>query len=197
MFKGIGLLQGNVVRLSHEIFQHVLTPGDTAVDATCGNGKDCLILARILQGKGKLVAYDVQREALTKASLLCSKSLSNEEKSIIEFKEMSHEHINESGAKLFHYNLGYLPNGDKSITTLEKTTIMSIQKALTLVAPQGVVTVVCYPGHAEGANEMCSVEGLACTLDPKLWEVGSFYIMNRYKAPRLFVFRSLRVVGKE
>ncbi|WP_375793056.1 SAM-dependent methyltransferase [Chlamydia sp. 12-01] len=193
MFRGIGLLQGNVVRLSHEIFQEVLTPGDTVVDATCGNGKDCLILARLLEGKGQLIAYDVQKEALDKASLLCTRSLSPEERSIIEFKEMSHEHINEAGAKLVHYNLGYLPNGDKSITTLKTTTLISIQKALDLVAPQGVITVVCYPGHEEGESETVSVEKLASELDPRLWEVGSFYIMNRNKAPRLLVFRSLKV----
>ncbi|SYX09239.1 hypothetical protein,Putative rRNA methylase [Chlamydia poikilotherma] len=197
MFKGIGLVQGNVVRLSHEIFQKVLNPGDTVVDATCGNGKDCLILARLLKGKGKLVAYDVQREALDKASLLCSSSLSFEERSIIEFKEMSHEYINEAGAKLFHYNLGYLPNGDKSLTTLETSTLVSVQRALDLVAPQGVITVVCYPGHEEGENEMVSVERLACGLDSKLWEVGSFYIMNRNKAPRLLIFRSLKVDDRE
>ncbi|QVE49302.1 class I SAM-dependent methyltransferase [Chlamydia crocodili] len=197
MFKGIGLLQGNVVRLSHEIFQEILTPGDTVVDATCGNGKDCLILARLLKGKGKLVAYDVQREALEKASLLCSSSLSSEERSIIEFKEMSHEYINEAGAKLFHYNLGYLPNGDKSVTTLETSTLVSVQKALDLVAPRGMITVVCYPGHEEGANEMVAVERLASGLDSRFWEVGSFYIMNRNKAPRLLIFRSLKVDDKE
>ncbi|MEF9520269.1 class I SAM-dependent methyltransferase [Chlamydia crocodili] len=197
MFKGIGLLQGNVVRLSHEIFQEVLTPGDTVVDATCGNGKDCLILAKLLKGEGKLIAYDVQREALDKASLLCFNSLSPEERSIIEFKEMSHEYINEAGAKLFHYNLGYLPNGNKSLTTLETSTLVSVQKALNLVAPQGVITVVCYPGHKEGANEMISIERLASGLDSKLWEVGSFYIMNRNKAPRLLIFRSLKVDDKE
>ncbi|WP_348663022.1 class I SAM-dependent methyltransferase [Chlamydia vaughanii] len=197
MFKGIGLLQGNVVRLSHEIFQEFLTPGDTAIDATCGNGKDCLILAQLLQGKGRLVAYDVQQEALEKAKQLCSESLTQEEFSIIEFKKISHEHINESGAKLIHYNLGYLPNGDKSITTLEKTTLISIQKALTLVAPHGAITVVCYPGHEEGAHEMSSIESLGKKLDSRFWEVGSFYIMNRNKAPRLLVFRSLKEDGKE
>ncbi|WP_041462228.1 tRNA (mnm(5)s(2)U34)-methyltransferase [Chlamydia caviae] len=196
MFKGIELLQGNVVQLSHEIFQKVLTPGDTVVDATCGNGKDCLILARLLKGKGKLIAYDVQKEALNRTALLCSKSLSPEERSVIEFKEMSHEHINEAGAKLFHYNLGYLPNGDKRITTLETTTMLSIQKALDLVAPQGVITVVCYPGHEEGSHEMVSIEKLAIGLDSRLWEVGSFYIMNRNKAPRLLIFRSLKVGDK-
>ncbi|BAE81012.1 tRNA/rRNA methyltransferase [Chlamydia felis Fe/C-56] len=197
MFKGIRLLQGNVVRLSHEIFQEILTPGDTVVDATCGNGKDCLVLARLLQGRGKLVAYDVQRRALDQAALLCSTFLSKEEREIIEFKEMSHEYINEAGAKLFHYNLGYLPCGDKSITTLERTTLISIQKALDLVAPQGVVTVVCYPGHEEGVNETQAVERLARELDSRLWEVGSFYIMNRNRAPRLLIFRSLKVGDRE
>lgn len=191
MFREIGRCQGNVVRLSHVIFQETLISGDCVVDATCGNGKDCMVLARLLKGQGRIVAYDVQQEALDRARHLCKTSLSEEEYKIIEFKKQSHEHITEKGAKLFHYNLGYLPQGDKCITTLEKTTIASIQKALTLVADQGVITVVCYPGHGEGEREMTAVEQLGKELDPQRWEVGTFYVMNRNKAPRLVVFRSL------
>ncbi|AHK63408.1 hypothetical protein BOKEGFJH_00536 [Chlamydia avium] len=192
MFREIGKYQGNVVHLSHVIFQEVLIAGDCVVDATCGNGKDCVVLARLLKGKGKIVAYDVQQEALDRAKHLCLTSLSEEEHKIITFKKQSHEHINEVGAKLFHYNLGYLPRGDKCITTLEKTTIASIQKALTLVTNQGVITVVCYPGHEEGEKEMLALEKLGRELDPQQWEVETFYVINRKKAPRLLVFRSLQ-----
>lgn len=191
MFRKIGRCQGNVVHLAHVIFQEILIPGDCVVDATCGNGKDCLVLARLLQGKGKVVAYDVQQEALDRAKHLCATSLSEEEYKIIEFKKQSHEYINEVGARLFHYNLGYLPRGDKCITTLKATTVVSIQKALTLVADRGVITVVCYPGHREGEKEMIALETLGKELDAQRWEVGTFYVMNRNKAPRLLVFRSL------
>lgn len=191
MVKARKLFQGDVVRLSHSIFQETIVPGDVVVDATCGNGKDSAEMARLLQGQGRLIAYDVQEKALEQAREFCSRVLSPEEFSVIEFKHCSHEYIEEVGVKVFHYNLGYLPGGDKHITTLEKGTKASLVKALTQLAPGGVITVVCYPGHEEGERERVALEQLCKGLDPKLWEVGYFYIMNRNKAPRLLLIRSL------
>ena len=108
---------------------------------------------------------------------------------IITLKHCSHEYLQEEGAKLFHYNLGYLPCGDKQITTCKTSTIASLQKALQLVARSGVVSVVCYPGHEEGARELLCVEQLAVNLDPSNWDVCTHYSVNRKNAPRLFLFR--------
>lgn len=189
MLKGIDVLFSNVIKLSHAIFQQVVKPGDVIVDATCGNGKDALFLAQLLQGKGRLVVYDIQQEALDRAKNHFDNHLLIEERRIIEMKLCSHEYIQEEGAKLFHYNLGYLPNGDKQITTCRASTIASIQKALELVSPSGVVSIVCYPGHEEGAEELLCVDQLAVNLDPSKWEVCTHYSVNRKKAPRLFLFR--------
>ena len=59
---------------------------------------------------------------------------------------------------LFMYNLGYLPGGDKSITTDSATTLKSLSSALELLAVGGLLCVVCYPGHEEGARESQAVE---------------------------------------
>lgn len=185
----LDLFSDNVVRLAHQLFHLVLQPGDTAVDATCGNGKDCVILARILQGQGSLVAYDIQPEALRRAKVLFQKDLSNEQQQIIQLKLCSHEYLSEQGAKLFHYNLGYLPKGDKQVTTLVTSTISSIKCALELVASGGMVSVICYPGHPEGGRELSAVEHLASALPSQDWLVTTYYVVNRLKSPRLFVFR--------
>lgn len=189
MLKGIDVLFSNIIRLSHAVFQQVVEPGDVVVDATGGNGKDSLFLARLLQGRGRLVVYDIQQEALDRARNLFEKELSSQERMIITMKHCSHEYLQEEGAKLFHYNLGYLPCGDKQITTCKTSTIASLQKALQLVARSGVVSVVCYPGHEEGARELLCVEQLAVNLDPSNWDVCTHYSVNRKNAPRLFLFR--------
>ncbi|ETF38436.1 rRNA methylase [Chlamydia pecorum MC/MarsBar] len=185
------LLNSNIVKLSHEVFHDVVVPGDTVVDATCGRGLDSLVLARLLQGEGKLVVYDIQQEALESAQKLFMHSLTEKEASIIELKACSHEVFTETQVKLIHYNLGYLPLGNKEITTLENTTLKSLESALQAITPQGVITVVCYPGHDEGARETLAVERWAGRLDPKQWLVSIHYIVNRLKAPRLLVIRSL------
>ncbi|WP_201456279.1 class I SAM-dependent methyltransferase [Chlamydia sp. 17-3921] len=191
MFKQRRLFDGNVVCLSHEVFHEIVVPGDTVVDATCGHGWDSLVLARLLQGQGKLVAYDIQKEALESAKTLFERSLTQEERSIIELKKRSHEEISETQIKLIHYNLGYFPKGNKAITTLTTTTLRSLKSALKALVPQGVITIVCYPGHEEGERETLAIEAWATNLDPQHWQVSSFHVMNRSKAPKLLILRSL------
>ncbi|PLX86846.1 MAG: hypothetical protein C0614_03460 [Desulfuromonas sp.] len=48
----------------------LLAPGDTAVDLTAGKGRDTLALAEAVGHSGRIVAFDVQAEALSQSSLL-------------------------------------------------------------------------------------------------------------------------------
>ena len=51
------------------------------------------------------------------------------------------------------FNLGYLPGGDKRITTMRETTMPAIVSAIDLLAPDGILNIAVYPGHAEGEAE--------------------------------------------
>ncbi|SPN74092.1 hypothetical protein,tRNA(1-methyladenosine) methyltransferase and related methyltransferases,Putative rRNA methylase [Chlamydia serpentis] len=183
------LFTHNIIHIAHEIFKIKVSPGDTVIDATCGNGKDSLILAQLLQGQGKLVVYDIQKEALNSARVLFQQHLSKQEQAVIQMKEESHEYFTEKDVQLIHYNLGYLPRGNRAVTTLETTTKTSLECALKIVSLDGLITIICYPGHPEGEKETFAVEGVAKSLDPKQWLVSSFYIINRCRAPRLFIFQ--------
>ncbi|WP_213318142.1 class I SAM-dependent methyltransferase [Chlamydiifrater volucris] len=179
----------NVVSVAHRLFSEFLVPGDVAVDATCGNGKDILIMAKLLKGKGKIIGYDIQQEALIKSQVAFNALLSKEEANIILLKHGSHVCLDEKGAKLFHYNLGYLPGGNHDITTVTEDTIVSLNKALDLLHPEGIITVICYPGHEEGKREKEAVESFAEALDPGAWTVVLRKMVNRSLAPELFVFK--------
>lgn len=50
------------------------------------------------------------------------------------------------------YNLGWLPGGDKSITTKLEDTLESIEAAKRLVKHGGMISVMLYRGHAEVSN---------------------------------------------
>ena len=54
------------VPLCHYYLQQWLRPGDRAVDATCGNGRDTLLLARLVGEEGRVWALDIQAEALAR-----------------------------------------------------------------------------------------------------------------------------------
>ncbi len=51
------------------------------------------------------------------------------------------------------FNLGYLPGGDKEIVTRPKTTILALNQILEMMAPEGILVLVIYHGHPEGAVE--------------------------------------------
>lgn len=50
---------------------------------------------------------------------------------------------------LARYNLGWLPGGDKSITTKLEDTLESIEAAKRVVKHGGMISVMLYRGHAE------------------------------------------------
>lgn len=62
------------------------------------------------------------------------------------------EHV-APGVRAVMFNLGWLPGGDKRVTTRVHTTLAALEAALSLIAPGGIVTVCIYPGHEEGNRE--------------------------------------------
>lgn len=51
------------------------------------------------------------------------------------------------------YNLGFLPDGDKSVTTRQETSFQGIKEGLELLKYNGIMTICIYRGHVKGENE--------------------------------------------
>lgn len=66
------------VEMSHLILKRFVSPGDFVLDATCGNGHDTVFLAGLVGDEGRVLAVDIQQEAVSKTrSLLEEKNLSS------------------------------------------------------------------------------------------------------------------------
>lgn len=147
------------LELARFYWKMVLQPGDWAIDATCGNGKDMLQLG--LLSLGGVIGLDKQKVAIEKTSFLLKENLSNEQVKKMHLFCTSHVHFPNIASKhpirLVVYNLGYLPGSDKKITTMTEDTIKSVDSALELLMLGGLITICCYPGHAEGAKEQLSL----------------------------------------
>lgn len=55
------------------MWRKVVRPGDTVIDATCGNGHDTLELVKLVcadKAPGYVYAFDVQEDALANSSYL-------------------------------------------------------------------------------------------------------------------------------
>jgi hypothetical protein len=182
--------------LAHTYWKEHLRPGDVAIDATCGNGRDTLMLAQILLEcpDSLLIGLDIQPAALEKTALLLKKSLPDSYLSRVLLHRLCHAQIDSIPLpiqpRLIVYNLGYLPGSDKTITTQTPTTLQSLQKGALLLASDGAISITCYPGHPEGEKEELEILAWTQLLNPAKWLVCHHRWVNRSASPSLFWIRS-------
>lgn len=145
------------------ILEH-LGEGDVAVDFTMGNGHDTEFLSRTVGESGRVYAFDIQSSAVesTRARL----ENSDCPKNYILINDSHHnvkKYVNDP-IRAGMFNLGYLPGGDKSITTMRETTLPAIEAAISLLGKDAVLLVAVYPGHAEGEAEGKEIAAYLSTL---------------------------------
>ena len=165
-----------------------LSEGQTAIDATAGNGCDTLYLARKVGRQGKVYAFDIQAQALEKTKKLLQQADCLEQVRLI---RDSHEKIDfyvKEPAHVIVYNLGYLPGGDKTVITSPDSTLNSLKKALDLLAPGGLISIIAYPAHPGGAEELSGVEEYLMNLSCPPWHAFTYRRLNGARsAPCLLV----------
>jgi len=176
--------------LSHLLWSDIVRPGDTVLDATCGNGFDSVVLARLCGRQGNVLCVDIQEQALasTKAHL----------ESVIPLDERPHiEYIHESHCRLDHFvrpnsvglicfNAGYLPKGDHTLCTTAATTRKALDAAAQALRPGGMLSVLCYIKQTGGTDECETVRSWMAALETEEFVCGHMEVLNRSQGPQLF-----------
>ncbi len=163
------------VPLSHLFLHNFVRDGNSAVDATCGNGHDTLLLAHLVGTRGHVWSFDIQRMALEESGRRVAEAGLESRVTLL---QNGHEELalHVTGpVQIVLFNLGYCPGGDRSVITRPETTGIALEQSLQLLAPGGVVLVTVYPGHSGGGDEQLAVEGWAVGLDPRVyhsWRMG-------------------------
>lgn len=169
--------------LAFNFWKDLLSPDDRVIDATCGHGYDAFKVLSLIPD-GFLYGLDIQQQACINTTNKLSSCFSN-----FEIFCQSHacfpQKIKQGSIKLIIYNLGYLPKGDKTLTTLKNSTLESLHHALDLLTPSGVLSIMCYVGHKEGAQEQQEVIKWACMLDKTNYLVTYHSLINRLNGPAL------------
>ena len=176
--------------IAADALEQVVRPGDRVIDATLGNGHDTRFLAELVGEEGHVIGFDIQpeavertRAALREAGLLprCELHAAGHER----MAEFAHEPV-----RAVCFNLGWLPGGDKRITTRWETTRQAIECALTLLLPGGICTVCAYPGHAQGDEERHELAAWLSTLRPQAFNVLHHRFLNAGPgAPECFIIQ--------
>lgn len=174
MFKYVS----DVSVLAHNIINQYVENKNVAVDATLGNGYDCDFLSSYFK---KVYAFEIQKEA-------CEKYIdkNNNVKIINESHHKIDEFVNEE-INCICYNLGYLPGGNKEVTTIAETSLKSIQISLDLLAQNGLMAIAIYRGHDEGKEEENCILKYLRTLPKNKYGVMLHECINRSNIAPLLV----------
>ncbi|MDD2469916.1 MAG: class I SAM-dependent methyltransferase [Bacilli bacterium] len=172
-----------------QILETTLKPKDIVIDATIGNGNDTLFLCDLVD-KGHVYGFDIQAEAITRTKKLLD---DNNKQNYTLYKE-SHDkmleilpHL-EKRVSVILFNLGYLPKGDKTITTSYKTSVKAIEHSLKLLNNEGICLIVIYPGHKEGKKEDIQINKYLQTIN-KNYEVNYYHNTDNKEAPYLVMIK--------
>lgn len=176
---------------AHEVCRRFLQPGDIAIDATVGNGHDTLFLAEIVGPEGRVYGFDVQEAALEQARQKLGPEYSSRvtlfHNSHAEMKQLI-EPAHRGHIKVVMFNLGYLPGGNKEITTHTESTLNAIEVACELLHPAGLISVTAYPGHDAGRHETGAVADFFRDREADGWCLETIEaVAESETAPRLFL----------
>lgn len=159
------------------VSKRFLEPVEYAMDATCGNGHDTLLLSQLAR---KVWAFDIQSAAIdaTRQRLAGAANVVLIQDSFVNFKRYIDHPLD-----LVVFNLGYLPGSDKTITTQRSDLAEILQDLLASLSDQGRIVIVAYPGHPAGQAESEYLLERLPELDSMHFRSFSFRHMNGPNQP--------------
>jgi predicted methyltransferase len=180
-----------ILPFARKLLKQAVTNGDIVVDATIGNGYDTSYLAELVGESGHVYGFDIQEEAVTNTTTRLSEHHLLKRVTIVQkshdslLSEIPVSHQNKITAAIF--NLGYLPGGNKEIVTKPDTTIAAIEQLLKVMAPEGLIVLVIYHGHEEGAFERDVLLDYVIKLDQQKAHVLNYRFLNQANNPPFII----------
>ncbi|MGM9929916.1 MAG: class I SAM-dependent methyltransferase [Bacillus sp. (in: firmicutes)] len=173
------------------LVEKAVSEGDYVVDATAGNGHDTLFLTKLVGEEGHVFSFDIQEQALNETK---KRLLAHQTDHLATLFLNSHDQIkallpDECIGKVTGaiFNLGYLPGGDKQIVTLSHSTIAAIEQLLEIMAVEGIIVLVVYHGHPEGAIEKDELMKYVTAIPQDKAHVLHYGFMNQVNAPPFII----------
>ncbi|MBP1040450.1 class I SAM-dependent methyltransferase [Vagococcus sp. BWB3-3] len=174
---------------SHQLLREIIVPGDTVIDGTVGNGHDTLFLADLVGSQGHVYGFDIQGQAidtsqqkLIKAGLTAQTTLLHQGHETI--PQVLDDHVT---VKAAIFNLGYLPQSDKTIITKKETTLTALDSLLPKLVVGGRVIIVIYYGHEGGEIEKDGVLAFVKTIPQQDYNVLSYQFINQQNNPPILI----------
>ena len=180
-------MQLNTLYMVHSFLKQQVRPGAFCIDATAGKGRDTALLCRLTGETGRVMAFDIQQEAV------------DQTRTLLEQENLQAEVILDSHANMEQYaeaetvdcvvfNFGRLPGGDPNIVTKADSSVQAIDAGLRLLKPGGVMVIALYYGKENGYEEKDAVLSHMKTLDDRTYSVLCCDWSNRRGDPPMPIF---------
>lgn len=174
----------NTLGLAHRFIQNHIRPGDFWIDATAGKGRDTVFLCSLVGDRGKVLAFDIQEQAVNDTRELVEQSgYAHIAQVILQSHSEMDRYAEEESVDGVVFNLGYLPGGDHKIFTTAQTSIPAIEKGLRLLRPGGVMSICIYYGGDSGYEEKDALMEFLKTIDDRQYTVLMSQFYNRPNDP--------------
>jgi len=174
----------NALKLSHAHMKAHIQPGDTVIDATAGKGRDTLLLSELVGESGHVYAFDIQKAAIQATKQLLDLHNKTNVTLLLESHDTMNNYVEKADAVVF--NFGFLPGGDHTIFSQGDTSIKAIDAALSLLKPEGFISLCIYYGGDTGFEERDRILAYLEALDQKQYTVMLQCFYNRKNCPPLF-----------
>ncbi len=179
----------NALAVTHRFLQKYVPQGGFAIDATAGNGGDTLLLCQLVGEQGRVLAMDVQQQAVenTQKRLeeagFCARA-----QVLLESHANLAQYVPEESADCVVFNFGWLPGGDHAVFTRKDTSLPAIEQGLTCLKPGGIMSLCLYYGRNNGYEERDAILDYVKSLDHRRYTVLVVDFANRVNDPPIPVF---------
>ena len=179
----------NTLFLAHKFVSEHVQAGAFCIDATAGKGRDTIFLCDLVTETGKVLAFDIQPDAIQQTQALVSQQGYDGIASVI---LDSHANMENYAAPetvdCIMFNFGWLPGGSHKIFTRPETSIPAIEAGLRLLKPGGIMSLCIYYGGESGYEERDALLSYLAAIDNRQYTVIVNTFHNRTGDPPIPVY---------
>lgn len=169
------MIYNNTKTLVESLMKSKIPTSKICLDMTFGNGNDSYKMLSINKSI-QIYGFDIQKNCIDNAKKTNNLKVIND--SHLNFENYTNEKID-----FAVFNLGYLPGGDKNITTDYDTVIKTLEKLLKLMNIEGQIVITFYPGHRPGFEESINIINFLRNLNQKEFNVIRYDFINQINNP--------------
>lgn len=180
-------MQLNTLSMVHAFLENHVRPGSVCIDATAGKGRDTALLCRLAGPEGRVLAFDIQQEAVDQTNALLEAEGLHAEVYLESHANMAN-YAEANSVDCVVFNFGRLPGGDPRIVTKADSSVAAIKAGLRLLKAGGVMAIALYYGKENGYEERTAVLDYLKTLDDRTCSVLVCDWTNRRGEPPMPIF---------